>query len=290
MKLDTYNVSDWAWTRDRRILFVATPPDKIDIGVIPTHEVHHAIRTDYDLNDLVIQSITLSNGDIAYPEKYSAMASIAESEGKLYVATNETGSSVQNYLSVYDAENNILPAKRIPISGNTKALFVCDGCIYRYDGTTKTLMRFSLDALRLPEPNNHIYPQIVLPGDEIPLLKLIKHADQVVFDVCFDKPDWLSIEDNVLKVSDDADPKLTAYVRGRGINRNGTSDFGACGFYVYVREVQTPVWKAFESLSMYEDQELNMCAFVENADEVQWQHGFTPPSNVELVNGKLKLK
>lgn len=290
-RLDTYNAFDWVWTRDRRIIIVATQPTGPVLGVLPAREVHEAIRSGYDLNDAVFDGLSLSN-DLEAIENWGESVVIAHGEGNhLFVASNETGADVQNYVSVYDAENQLLPEARIPISGRTTALFVFDGWLYRYDDTNMTLYRFSLDVLRLPTPKAEIYPFILLPGDEIPLLKLIKHATQVVFDVGFEKPDWLSIEDNVLKVAEDAIPKSTAYARLRGINRNGASLFGTCGFYVYVREPQTPIWKAFESLSMYDDNhELDMFAFVDGADTIELQHGFTPPSNIALENGKVKVK
>ena len=287
-KRDTYNAADWAWTRDRRLLIVATPSSAPDIGVLPTREVHDAIRRGYDLNDAVFQSLSLSEADVPRIENWTGSVTIGHGDGNLFVASNER--NAQNYLSVYDAENAELPAQRIPISGGVTSLFVFEGWLYRYDATEQTLTRFSLDILRPPQPNAEIYPFILLPGDEIPLEKLIKHARAFVFDIGFDKPDWLTIEDRKLKVADDALPKSTAYVRIRGINRNGASDIGACGFYAYVREPETPQWRDFDSLSMYEDQALNMFAFVENADEIQWQHGVTPPPNVEMVNGKIKLK
>ena len=116
----------------------------------------------------------------------------------------------------------------------------------------------------------------------------MRYADRVVFDVGFDKPRWLSIEDNWLCIAADAPQKSTAYVRLRAINRNGASDPGSFGFYIYVRELRSPQWKAFKALSMYHNQELNMFAYVEDADEIEWQEGFTPPTDVTLENGKLK--
>ena len=111
-----------------------------------------------------------------------------------------------------------------------------------------------------------------------------------LFDVGFDKPPWLSIEDNMLKVAGDVTLKSTAFVRPRGINTNGASELGVFGFYVYVRTYRTPEWKDFKALSMYPNQVLNMFEFVENADEIEWAEGFTVPSNLYLDdNGKLTV-
>ena len=179
-KRDTYNASDWAWTRDRRILIAATPPEGPDLGVIPSLEVHQGIRENIDLNDLQIQGISLENGDIAAFTSWGGMASIAHGQGKIFIASNETGADDQNYVFVYDDDNVLLPSQRIPVDGNqTKSLFVSDSWLYRYDDTNQQMLRFNLDSLRLPEPKKQIYPILVLPGDAIDLTKLVNHADSV---------------------------------------------------------------------------------------------------------------
>ena len=286
-KRDTYNISDWAWTRDRRLIVIATPPQAPDFGVLPTRLVHQAIREGYDLGDAVFSDFSLDDGGIETFENWKGMTSIAHGEGKLFVASNETGTDVQNYVSVYDADNTLISEQRIPITGKAKSLFVSDGYLYRYDDatTTKALMRFPLDALQVPQPRKSVYPQLLRPGESIDLSKLIKHAEQIVFDVGFDKPEWLSIKEKVLTVAEDAMPNATAYVRLRGLNANGDSGKDAFGFYIYVRDVQRPQWREFTSLSMYPNQKLNMFAYCEDAENINWKHGFSVPSHFEMHEG-----
>ena len=122
----------------------------------------------------------------------------------------------QNYVWVYDAENNLIPNQRIPISADTtsstteiKSLFAKDGGLYRYDTTvSQTLLQFPLDWLRLPEPKSEIYPILAAPGDSIDLSTLISHADTILFDVGFEKPSWLSIDGTQLKDSGRRDTEI----------------------------------------------------------------------------------
>ena len=282
-------VSDWAWTRDRRLIlvsmsFLGNPPQ---FGALHDLELHDAIRRGIDLNDVAFDSLSLNDGYIEVGELASSVA-IAHADEKLFVATNETG-DIQNYIFVYDANDTLLPAQRIPVTGRTKSLFAKNGWLYRYNDTNKTLLRYSLDLLRSPEPKVNIYPVQVAPGESIDLRKVVNFADVVLFDTGFDKPPWLTIEGNFfLKVDPDAIPKSTAYVRLRGVSRTGASQMEQFGFYIYVQTHRTPQWKDFESLSKYPEQVLNMLELVDDADFVEWQHGFRPPSDVNLDdNGKI---
>ena len=282
-------VNDWVWTQERR-LFLASMPFQTQnarIGSVDALEIHSAIRERTDLNDVVFGMVSVDYGDLDF-DAWNGLISLAHAEGKLFVGSNETGTDEQNYIFVFDADAMLIAGQQIPITGRVKSLFAKDGYLYRYNDTEKRVLRFALDRLRLPEPKKEIYPQLVRPGDEIDLLKLIRYARRVVFDVGFEKPPWLSIEDNKLKVAADATVKSTAYVRLRGINRNGASVAGSCGFYVYVRELRGPVWKDFEKISIYPNQELNMHAYVEGADTIEWQEGFSAPTGFVLEDGKVK--
>ena len=75
----------------------------------------------------------------------------------------------------------------------------------------------------------------------------------------------------------------------RGVNSNGTSVEGEFGFYVYIRSFRQPEWKDFSDLGMFADQTLNMLAFADTADFVEWQHGFTPPSHLDLTDSELTV-
>ena len=281
---------DWAWTRDRRVILAASPFENnaAAIGSVHSLEIHKAIREGGDLNDVVFERISLDYGELDI-ETWNGLVAVAHDEGKLFIGSNETGNTEQNYIFVFDAEHKMMKGQQIPVSGRTKSLFAKNGWLYRYNDSTKTMLRFPLDALRLPEPKKEIYPQIVLPGDAIDLRKFVRFAERVVFDVGFEKPRWVSLDGHQLRIATDTPVKSTAYVRLRAINNTGASVAGHFGFYIYVRELRSPEWKNFDKLSVYHNQELNMYAYLEGADDIEWQAGFTPPDTVELENGKLKV-
>ena len=282
-------VNDWAWTRDRHVILASMPFQNhaAKIGVFHSLEIHQAIREGTDLNDIVFDAVSVDYGDLNV-DSWNGLVAVAHDEGKLFVGSNETGSNEQNYIFVFDKNNKMVLGQQIPIKGRVKALFAKNGWLYRYNDTTKAMLRFPLSTLRRPAPKKEIYPQIVLPGDRIDGRKFVRYADRVVFDVGFKKPWWLSIEDNEIVVAPDAPVKSTAYVRLRGINTNGASLAGSFGFYIYVRERRSPEWKNFKKLSMYHNQVLNMHAYVEGADEIEWQDGAKVPPDVVLEQDKIK--
>ena len=300
LKIEGLAVADLTFTRDRRLMlasnsYIGTP----NYGVIPALEIHGAIRDGFGLGDVVFDDFSLNNEGLPYKEHYTVGSdiiywdrpiAIAHGGAKFFVGSNEVGSSVmiglnlvffpeQNYVWVYDSENNLIPNQRIPTPlgpESIKSLFAKDGWLYRYDdgSSTKTLSLFPLDWLHLPEPKSEIYPILAAPGDSIDVSTLINYADTILFDVGFEKPSWLSIDGTQLKIADDVIAKSTAYVRLRGVNPNGTSVEGEFGFYVYIRSFRQPEWKDFSDLGMFADQRLNMLAFADTADFVEWQHGF----------------
>ena len=283
-------VNDWVWTRDRRVILASSPYSSNAASIAEAHslEIHKAIREGSDLNDVVFDEISVDYGDLNV-DSWNGLVAVAADEGRLFVGSNETGSNEQNYIFVFDAENKIVPGQQIPITGRVKSLFVKDGWLYRYNETAKAVMRFPLDVLRLPVPKQKIYPQVVLPGAVINLQEFVRYAERIVFDVGFEKPAWLSIASNKLRIASDAPVKSTAYVRLRAINVNGASVAGSFGFYVYVRELRSPRWLDFEKLSIYHNQKLNMHAYVEDADEIQWQEGFNVPPEISLADGVLSI-
>lgn len=284
-------VNDWVWTRERQVVLASMPFQNhaASIGALPALEIHKAIREGTDLNDVVFDEISVDYGELD-TERWDGLVAVAHAEGKLFVGSNETATNEQNYIFVFDADYKMMLGQQIPVSGRTKSLFAKNGWLYRYNDSTKAMMRFPLDALRLPEPKKEIYLQIVRPGDVIDAKKFVRFADRVVFDVRFEKPPWLSMDDSKVMVAEDAPVKSTAYVRLRGINNNGASLAGSFGFYVYVRELRSPEWKKFGKLSMYHNQEINLHAYVEGAETIEWQKGADVPDGVVLENGKIRYK
>ena len=281
-------VFDWVWTRDRSIVLVSMPFMNAPARLARVHsfEIHKAIRENINLNDIAFDNFSVDYGDVDF-DQWRALVAIAHSENKLFVASNETGSN-QNYVFVFDEEDMLLSHQRIPIGFRVKSLFAKNGWLYAYNDTNREMCRFPLQLLHKPLPRQKVYPLILSPGDAVDLTKLVRYADHVVADIGFDKPEWVSIEDNELKVAEDAAPKSTAYISLRGLNHNGASDSGVFGFYIYIDQHRSPNWKDFDALSMYSNQELNLFKFVDDADEIEWQYDWMPPGTLLLENGILK--
>ena len=96
------------------------------------------------------------------------------------------------------------------------SLYYFRGMLYRYS-TNGDLHFTDPSVWTLPTPIGAIYPQAVAPGERLDLFKFIHNATDVVFEVGFEKPDWLSIEGNrYLVISEDAPVGRAAYLQLRG--------------------------------------------------------------------------
>lgn len=287
--LNALAVNDWSWTGEREIFLAAMPyqNNPAKFAKLGIETFFAAVREGADLNDVVFDEMSLNYAALA-PTTWRVLVAIAAEAGRVYIGSNETSSAIQNYIFVFDAEGRLLPGQQIPIARRVKSLFVKDGYLYRYNDTDKALMRFYLEGLAVPKPKKEVYPQAVRPGDRIDLDRYVQYADTIVFDVGFEKPEWVSLDAKELVIAEDAPVDGTAYVRLRAINKNGATVAGAFGFYVYVAPVVRPRWMAFDRLSMYEEQSVNLHAFVSDAETIEFQEGFTPPVGFVLEGGVLR--
>ena len=141
-------VNDWVWTRDRRLILASMPYQQhsASIGELPALEIHEAIREGTDLNDVAFEGISVDYGELNV-DRWDGLVALAHDDCKLFVGSNETGTGEQNYIFVFDSENRMILGQQIPVSGRTKSLFAKNGWLYRYNDTSKQMMRFPLDAL-----------------------------------------------------------------------------------------------------------------------------------------------
>ena len=284
--LQTQNIVDWALDSVRRRLFVSNlrasnPPD---FATLPMDTLHKAVQAGDDLSNIRFARFSLDNGEMEVP-LWSKTVRLAADKGNLYIATNEIGTS--NFLYTYDAEGLLIPSSRmlIPDTDNTLGIYVFENHLYRYSQDNQ-LTRVDLSTLSLPHPMTNIYPQIVTAGDRIDLRKFCRYANTFTFEIGFDKPDWVDIVDNRwLEIADDVPPETTALIRLRAINQNGISPENALYFYIYVERLRQVAWKKFSVLNMFSDQELNMFAYCDDADMIDWQHGFRVPTDIEIADG-----
>ena len=249
--------------------------------------MHAAIIENTDLEGIRPKNVSLDNGDFDDLND-SVIWYLASDSDEVYVEPRETG---DHYIYIYDAEYNL--SRRIPIASEfityaPLSLFYFGERLFRYD-TNGGLYFLFLSVWDMPRPLGAIYPMSLAQGQRLDLFKFMHGATDVVFDVGFEKPDWLSIEDNRwLTVADDAPVDGTAYVQLRGINGVGSSDLSGCGFYVAVGCPTIPEWYDISSLTLTEaDQEINLLEYVIGADFIEWKPGATIPDGLELVNKKV---
>ena len=289
--LEAPTTNAWTLTADGRLLFFQTPA--VGLQELPIEAVHAAIIENTDLEgNLHPEAVSLKNGDF---DDFSDGVTwyVASDRNTLYIEERTTG---DHWIYCYDAEYNLLPSRRIPIPNEfvqyaPLSLFFFNGLLFRLD-TNGGLYFLDVSVWDVPRPLDAIYPMAVAQGERLDLFKFIAGATEIVFDVGFEKPDWVSIEDNrYLRLSDDAPIDGTAYVQLRGINGVGGSDLNACGFYISVECPVVPEWYEISSLTMKPDQEVNLLAYVPGADFVDWRTGIERPDELEIVkNGVLRVK
>ena len=276
----------WTLTEDGRLLFFQTTG--VGLQELPMEAVHAAIIENTDLEGIRPEAVSLDNGDFDDLND-GVIWYLASDYNEVYVEPRETG---DHYIYLYDAEYNLLPSRRIPIASQfityaPLSLFYFNGLLFRYD-TNGGLYFLDVSVWDVPRPLGAIYPMSLAQGQRLDLFKLIRSATDVVFDVGFEKPDWVSIEDNrYLRLTDDAPIDGTAYVQLRGINGVGSSDLCGCGFYITVECPVIPEWYEITSLTLIADQEVNLLEYVRGADFVEWKPGATIPDGLELVNRKV---
>ena len=277
----------WTLTEDGKILIASRSGNEgsIELSALPIETVHIAIAQDSDLENTMLESVSLSNGD-ADDLNDKVTWYLASSLNENFVEERTTG---DHYIHVYNEAYQLIPNHRIPVPREfitfaPTSLFYFNKLLFRLD--TAGFLRFlDVSKWRLPQPVSTIYPQEVAPGQRIDLSKFMHNAIDIVFDIGSEKPDWLSIEENrYLVISEDAPIGGAGYVQVRGINSVGGSELNACGFYVSVTGVAVPVWKEISTMTLTATQEVNLLEYVEGADFVEWVYGSTVPEGLELVD------
>ena len=182
---------------------------------------------------------------------------------------------------------------------------VADGYLYMFvfgfnsgavDAIPERLYRTPLKGTGVPKPLSQINPMFLKPGESLDLTRLLPNHStgvQITFDIGFDKPNWLSINsDYELVVDKDLYfpvEERSLRVTLKAINRFGATEDGAFSFYLTVLVDDLPVWDTFTLVHIYSDQELDLRSYVQNADRLTWQRGFSPPSGYTLTDGRLSV-
>lgn len=135
-----------------------------------------------------------------------------------------------------------------------------------------------------------IYPVILpyTPNTQSHMLDLTvfsPDAERIVFDVGFDRPNWLSIDaQNRLIITQGAmtaGEVRTCYVKCRAINRINSEPFA---FYLVIED-QSPRWKSLTSLTMKAGSSYDLFQIVKNATRIELHPDHTLPAGASLANG-----
>ena len=231
-------------------------------------------------------SVSFSNGNITVPA-YTASLVIGNDRdtGKIYVSDH-------NKVYTYDADRNIIEdAVLTTASGETSVFIgVWGGDLYRFT-TDGNLYAIGTSRLTKPTPRKHIHPIFIAPGEKFDLTTVLpnfeKGVGQVVFDLGFDKPEWLSIiEDRhiIIDAHHEGDDALIAKLLA--INANGSAPLT---FYLIVKQTLTPEWLRFQTLCVDASKPLNLLDYVLDAAQVLWKRGFTSPTGVTLEGSVITI-
>lgn len=140
-----------------------------------------------------------------------------------------------------------------------------------------------------------IYPVVLsyLPNAQPQTLDLkpfSPDAKEIVFDVGFDKPDWLNINANheleIGSLSLNVGEVKVCLVKLRSINFIDSVPFE---FYLILRD-ESPRWKSFENLTMLAGSSYGLFQLVENATRIELHPGATLPAGATLRDGIFTIK
>ena len=274
------NKEAWALTGTNGRLVTA---DNLDLHALPIERVHAAIASNDDLTGLMPDEVSLDDGEYDALENTRRLASCLND---LYVAPVV---NADHYIYGYDADGDLVPERRIPVSDGerTLSIFCFKDFLYRYTDE-ENLYRIDLRTFTRPTPLGKVHPLEIKAGQRLDLWKFIKQATHILFEEGFDTPDWLSMEeDRYLRVADGTIADSTAYIRLHGINAHGGSEPFA--FYLIVTEPESPIWKNITDLTIYAHQTLNLFEYVEGADFIDWVYNFTVPSHVAMTEGEIRV-
>ena len=136
-----------------------------------------------------------------------------------------------------------------------------------------------------------IYPVFASEGDTIDLTQFSPDAERFTFDVGFDKPSYLSINaSNELEIGSGAE---TVFVKLKAINRIDATATESFGFYLIIRQAQSPVWRNVSALTMRAGSSYDLFQLVESGLEtpptIAFRSGRTQPTGSSLDSGVFSI-
>lgn len=130
-----------------------------------------------------------------------------------------------------------------------------------------------------------IHPIIITGDTTIDCTQFAPDAHTIIFDVGFDLPSYLSINNSTITVDTSAlTAPTTCFVMLKGINYVDATETGTFGFYLVILPATAPVWKSVSELTMRANSTYNLYQLVD-ADSIVFRSGRTQPTGSSLNDG-----
>ena len=135
-----------------------------------------------------------------------------------------------------------------------------------------------------------IHPQFVAEGGMLDLTPFSPDAERFVWDVGYDKPDFLTINsNNKLAVASNAVTETTpVLVKLKAINRIDATETDSFEFYLIIEQTADPVWREVDSLTMRANSSYDLFQLVD-ADSIAFRSGRPRPAGSSLSNGVFQI-
>ena len=245
-------------------------------------------------NRLVVRPYgTGSSEEIEYPLSSltpAAYNGLAHSQGLIYRAsTIFSGTVTQSIFGLIDIiDDTEFSVRELNVDVNQTDISIYKDTLYITDGSEIYTLDIRPYRPMAKNTKTTIYPVFANEGDTIPLSQYAPDASDFIFDVGFDKPDYLSINaSNELAIASNAVSETTpVLVQLRGINYIDSIGFH---FYLIIETAAAPVWRDIGSLAMRADSSFDLFQIVGNADSIAVKSGHTNPSGSSLSGGDFTI-
>ena len=203
---------------------------------------------------------------------------MAYNQGSLYTLRNPS-------VLALDSEGSVSLVRRININmvSSNGDLAIYRDTLYQTRGSSVRTLDIRKYRPLARNTKTTIYPIFANEGDIIDLTQFAPDAKQIVFDVGYRKPPFLSINaNNELVVSSSAVTETSpVLVRCLGINYIDSQPFS---FYIIIVQANNPIWREITSISMRAGSQVNLFDYVD-ADTISFRSGRTQPTDSTLSNG-----
>ena len=244
-----------------------------------THNRLGIIAIDFNANDLFITPYgettrTLLNLAVS---RFVTGSCLAHQGDLLYFASVPNQGDVVAEITD-DYEINILRALNIDMGSIDIAIY--GDTLYSLNDRYPTAPRYTVTTVDIrkyrPIAKNTkttIYPQFIDAGGTLDLKQFSPDAERIVFDVGYDKPPFLTINNsNELAVGSGAQ---TCLVKLKAINRIDATETERFQFYLIVRRVVAPVWRNVSELTMRAGSSYDLFQLVPDAESIAFRSGRT---------------